>query len=119
MVFLFISIFLIFLSLKTGLKTFLLYPSILLLFVSLEIYFCKFKNLLAFLGNQTYSMYLIHVPVQLITIFLIKFFSLNNNLLLSNYFFIFYIFIIIIMSYIIFEFFEKPTNTFLRNNLLK
>lgn len=114
-----ISIFLIFLSLKTGLKTFLLYPSILLLFVSLEIYFCKIKNLTIFLGNQTYSLYLIHVPVQLIIIFLIKFFSINNNLLLSGYFFISYIFFMIIMSYIIFEIFEKPTNNYLRNYFLK
>lgn len=110
-----LSLIFLIIGLKTGLKTFLVYPSILLFFVSIESYFFKFNKAFEILGNQTYSMYLLHVPVQLIIIFIFNYFSLNNILFLKNTFFVMYILTIMLMSHFCFKYFENTSNIYLRN----
>ena len=114
-----ISILLIIISLKTDLKTALFFPSMLLLFVSLENYFIKIKKFLSFLGNQTYSIYLIHIPLQLCIILFFDFFNLDNLIFTKKIFFISYIFFTMIVSTLIFKYFEKPLNIYIRNYFLK
>lgn len=114
-----ISIILLIIGLKTDLKTFFLFPSILLLFVSLENYFFKIRDILVVLGNQTYSIYLIHIPLQLLTIIVFSFFDLNHLILISNIFFLFFVILTMILSHITFKYFEKPLNIYIRNYFLK
>ena len=91
-----------------------LYPSLILL--SCEIYFNN-KNLtkiFRFLGNLTYSSYLLHFPIQIfISMLYLKIdeeIPFNDNL-----FFLFYIFVVLILSYYSFKYFEDPCKKKIRN----
>ena len=104
-----ISLLLIFLSCIGNFKIFLFFPAVLLLFVALEIFIHdKFKNTFEFFGNLTYAMYLLHIPTQLLIIFVISYFRILSEIYISNYFFIFYVLLMILLSLLCFTFFEKP-----------
>ena len=73
------------------------------------------SNLFSFLGNLTYSSYLLHFPVQLlITIFFI--YSGKEIPFFNNYFFIFYISFVLSISWISYNYFENPMKNYIRNN---
>jgi peptidoglycan/LPS O-acetylase OafA/YrhL len=67
-------------------------------------------------GDITYSMYLIHFPVQLIATLLIN--PQNDSLFQSTITFVVYILVIIIMGRIVYSLYEKPVQVWLREKLL-
>lgn len=114
----FISLCLIAISFVGNFKLFLFFPSLLLLFVSVEIFiYSKLKNIFQTLGNLTYAIYLLHIPVQISLILTFGYFDISNKIFLNNYFFIAYIFLILFLSYLCFNFYEKPMNKKIRSYL--
>lgn len=114
-----LSLILIVSSFIGNFKIFLFTPGILFLFISME-YFVKSekKKIFDFFGNLTYSMYLLHIPTMLIIIIIFYNYNLSDEIFLNNFFFIFYIFLILSLSYLSFQFFEKPLNKNLREKFL-
>jgi len=114
----FLSFLLIFLSFVGNFEIFLFFPSMLLLFVGLEIFIHeKFKKTFVFFGNLTYAMYLLHIPTQLLIIFVFNYFGITNEIFLNNYFFILYFLTIITLSFLCFTFYEKPLSNKIRSRL--
>ena len=117
---LFISILLIFLSFLGNFKLFLFFPSLLLFFLSLELFILNsFKKPFQILGNLTYAIYLLHIPIQISFILIFNQFNIFNEVFFNNYFFIFYIFFMMSLSYICFRFYEKPLNNKIRSFFLR
>jgi peptidoglycan/LPS O-acetylase OafA/YrhL len=89
------------------------YPIIIFLFFDISVESKKLSKFFVFLGNLTFSSYLLHFPIQI----LIELFYLNVEKeipTLSNYFFIFYITLVLIISYISFNYFENPVKNYMR-----
>jgi peptidoglycan/LPS O-acetylase OafA/YrhL len=91
-----------------------------LIIINLYIIQFFFKNLgkkLILLGDLSYTIYLIHVPLQIIIMFI-------NNIAFdvpfdSNFFFIFYFILIFSTSFFIFKYFELPCKNIIRKKLIK
>ena len=104
-----LSVILILFSFAGNFKIFLFCPSVLLLFVALEIFIHeKFKKIFEFFGNTTYAMYLLHIPVQILIITIFGHFNIFNDIFISGYFFVFYIMLMTTLSFLCFKFYEKP-----------
>ena len=104
-----LSVILILFSFVGNFKIFLFCPSVLLLFVALEIFMHeKFKKIFEFLGNTTYAMYLLHIPVQILIITIFGHFNIFNDIFISGYFLVFYIMLMTALSFLCFKFYEKP-----------
>jgi len=115
-VLLFISLFLIAISFLGNFKLFLFFPSLLLFFISIEIFIHEsLKNIFLTLGNLTYAIYLLHIPVQISLILVFGYFNINNEIFISNYFFITYIFFMSFLSHFCFNLYEKPINKKIRS----
>ena len=116
-----ISIFCLILSLIGNFKTYLFCPSMLLIFVLLEelIKGKKVQDLFRISGNLTYALYLLHIPVQLITLLIAKNFNFPSLIFLENYFFLFFFSIMLLSAYFCFRFYENPMNKKIRMVLLK
>jgi len=116
LVLIFISLFFIAISFVGNFKLFLFFPSLLLFFISIEIFiYNKLKNIFQTLGNLTYAIYLLHIPVQILLILVFGYFDISNKIFTSNYFFILYIFSILFLSYLCFNLYEKPINKKIRS----
>ena len=75
-------------------------------------------NLSKKLGDLTYASYLIHFPIQIC--FMIYFNFKNELIPYENpYFFIFYLTIVLISSWFLFNFYEKPLQTYIREIFLQ
>jgi len=110
------SLLLIIISLIGNFKLFLFFPSLLLFFVSIEIFIREsLKNTFRILGNLTYAIYLLHIPVQISLILFFGYFDIYNEIFTSKIFFILYVFLILILSYFCFNFFERPLNKKIRD----
>ena len=67
-----------------------------------------------FLGNMTYSMYLIHFPLQL-TIYLL-YRPKTYNMFLSTSFFFMYFIALFLLARIVYTYFELPVQNYIRKN---
>jgi len=116
-----LSITLLILSFVGNFKTFLFCPSLVMFFVTLEPTITKSstKNIFNNLGNLTYSLYLLHVPLQIFIILVITFLGINDSLFVSKYFFILFFLIIFILAYCSFRYYENPLNKAIRSKLIK
>jgi peptidoglycan/LPS O-acetylase OafA/YrhL len=115
-----ISILLVVLSFVNNFKIFLFCPALLMFVVTIEplIKTNTIKSFFKSFGNLTYSLYLIHVPVQITIILLFSFFELSVTILLSKIFFILYFLITFLIAYCSFKFYEFPLNNLLREKLI-
>ena len=89
-----------------------------LIIINLTVIQTFFKNLgkkTQIFGDISYTIYLVHFPVQIIFhVINQNYFKLNYN---SNLTFISFITIVFIFSLIIYKFFEIPAKKFIRNNI--
>ncbi len=91
-----------------------------LIIINLDIIQFYFKNLgkkLIILGDLSYTIYLIHVPLQISIMFI-------NNIVFDipfndPFFFIFYFILIFAISFFIFKYFEHPCKNIIRKKLIK
>ncbi len=111
-----LSILLIFLSFLGNFKIYLFCPSVLLLFIQIDNYlnYEKIKNLFYKLGNLTYAIYLLHVPVQLLIILAFGYFGIPDAIFTNELFFLSFILILLLISNICFIRYEKPLNRKIR-----
>ena len=114
-----ISIVLIVLAFVGNFKTFLFCPALVMLFITIEPIITKSSVKIIFnnLGNLTYSLYLLHVPLQIFFILSLTFFDANDSLFLSKYFFIIFFLTIFTLAYCSFKYYEKPMNKIIRFKL--
>lgn len=75
----------------------------------------KFRNVITFLCNLSYSVYLIHYSIVL---FLMKYFIDTSafTLLQLHIFTLFYLLITFVLGYFFYTYFEKPINAFRVSN---
>jgi peptidoglycan/LPS O-acetylase OafA/YrhL len=113
----FVSIILIVVSFSGNYKTYLFCPSIVLFFSQIDRFIKKdsIKSLFNNLGNLTYSIYLIHVPLQIIIIMCFNLFSVDETIVNTKTFFFVYIISLMFISNICFVKYEKPLNYMIRN----
>ncbi len=115
-----ISILLITLSFFGNFKIYLFCPSLLLFFIQLDNYlnYEKIKNLFYKLGNLTYAIYLLHVPMQILIILTFDYFNIQDNVFTNELFFISFILILLLVSNLCFNRFEKPLNKKIRKKFV-
>ena len=106
-----LSILLIFLSFLGNFKIYLFCPSVLLLFIQLDNYlnYEKVKNLFYKLGNLTYAIYLLHVPMQILIILTFGYLSIPDTIFNNELFFISFILILLLVSNICFQQIREAT----------
>ena len=116
-----ISLIILFLAFLGNFKTFLFCPGLILFFLSFENYISggKIKYYFITLGNWTYALYLLHVPVQLIIILVLEKFFNFSDIYNNHIFFIFYFILLFMLSHLVFNFYEKPLNKKFRKLFLK
>jgi peptidoglycan/LPS O-acetylase OafA/YrhL len=74
------------------------------------------KKSFAFLGNLTYSTYLIHVPLQIVILEGIQIMGLEQSSIVANsYFFIFWFFLLHVTSWLLYKYFEVPMKLRIKN----
>jgi len=114
-----LSIILLAFSFYGNFKIYLFCPSILLLFITVEKYLNNesIKFIFTKLGNLTYAIYLLHIPLQLLILLFFNYLGITEDIFLKDYFFIVFIFCLLILSNLCFQYFEKPLNKTIRNKL--
>ena len=75
------------------------------------------QNFFKLLGNLTYSLYLLHLPVQIIFLLVFTYLNIPDNIFIKDYFLILFFVTIIISSYHCFRIYEKPLNKNIRKIL--
>ena len=114
------SIFLIFLALIGNYKTYLFCPAILMFFVLIDSFINsdKLKEIFKSFGNLTYSLYLLHLPTQLIIIIILNYLNLSSIIMTSYILFFLYFIFLSSMANYSFKFYEKPLNKKIRNKFI-
>lgn len=76
----------------------------------------RIEKLVGFVCKISYSIYLLHYSIIL---FLLKYFIDTSKFVLwqLNLFTLFYLFVIVVLSYLMYNYFEKPINNYRRKNL--
>ena len=96
---------------------FIKFPLIIINLVIIQIFFKNMGKNLQIFGDISYTIYLIHVPLQ------IPFEIINNNFFIINYnndiIFLLYIFLVLLISIITYKFFELPSKKFFRKKFIK
>jgi peptidoglycan/LPS O-acetylase OafA/YrhL len=117
---LFLSVFalvLLLLSFIGNFKIFIFCPSLLLLFLTIEPFVEKFffKSLFKILGSLTYSIYLIHFPLQLLVILFFNIFLVSSDIFISKSFFFAFFSVLLAVSYFSYKYFEYPLNKLIKS----
>mgnify|MGYP001177336824 CR=1 FL=1 len=115
-----ISIFCLIFSFIGNFKIYLFCPSMLLIFVLSEelIKGKKVQDFFRISGNLTYALYLLHIPVQLTILLIVKNFNFSDLIYFETYFFFIFFGILISSAYLCFRFYENPMNKKIRIALL-
>lgn len=103
-------------NLKKIAWTGILFPAIIYTLALLDTQSDKLGSKISFLGNLSYSSYLLHFPLQLVFVLL-----LGNNVQLfslSTVFLSFFL-ILIVLSFISYRYFERPVQNAIRGKFLK
>ena len=116
-----ISIVLLIFSFVGNFKTYVFCPSLVLFFVMLEekIKNNKIKSFFGVIGNLTYALYLLHVPLIIAIIIIQREFHIPDALYLQTYFFLIYIVILTVLAHFCFKLYEKPMNKKIRTIFLR
>ncbi len=110
------SLILILLAFIGNFKTFVFCPALVLFFVAIDIYIKDKSYQLAFrkLGNLTYSLYLLHLPFQILILIIWKIIGIEDVIFTKFYFLIAFFVILIFVANLCFKLFEKPLNQLIR-----
>ena len=96
----------------------IIFPSIINLLSLINESYPKLGSKFSFLGDISYSMYLIHYPIILLFCFIFDLFEFSVNLNF-NYIFLFYIFLTMFFSLAVYRYLEIPLRTTIRHKLIK
>ena len=116
--FILFSILLLIISVIGNFKILIFCPAILMIFIYLEDFFKDFINkpLFLILGNVTYSTYLLHTPLTIISILVFKG---NKEIYLNPVFFVIYFLILISLSIYTYYLIEKKLQNKIRSIYIK
>jgi len=96
---------------------FIKFPLIIINLMMIQIFFKNIGKNLQIFGDISYTIYLIHFPLQIpFEIISNNFFRINYN---SNIIFLLYIFVVLLVSIITYKFFELPSKKFFRKIFIK
>ncbi len=111
-----LSVIFIFAAFLGNFKTFIFCPGLILFFVCLDKYIKNnsTQSLFRNLGNLTYSLYLIHLPIQILILIVFKLLNINEILFTNLYFFLLFFLFLIFLAFYCFKFYEKPLNELIR-----
>ena len=98
---------------------FVLFPLTILSLVLLETRRETFGRRLAFLGDISYSSYLLHFPLQVMVMVLVASLSLDRTLFYSVWALAAFFLVLLIASFATFHWFERPVQRWLRKRFLK
>jgi len=101
-----------------GFTLYILFPFTVLSLVLFEIDRGPLLKPVSWIGNITYSSYLLHFPLQLLFGIAVSFGILNFNFYLNPIYLIIYFMVLIPLSYITFLKFERPIQRVIRNKLI-
>ncbi|MBK8807721.1 MAG: acyltransferase [Bacteroidales bacterium] len=99
--------------------TAVLFPLTIFSLVIAETYKGSLGKRISIIGDLTYSMYLLHFPLQMIFIFIFYAFSLPKDYFFNEWLLVLFIIILFLASYFSFVKVEKPLQKFLRIKILK
>jgi peptidoglycan/LPS O-acetylase OafA/YrhL len=107
---------LLLISLNGNFKLFIFAPAILAIFLNFETLIIKKKiqHFFEIVGNITYGTYLWHIPIQLITIIIIKNLDINIEIYQNKKFFLCFLSSTIIISLFSFYLFEKKAKDIIK-----
>ena len=96
---------------------FIKFPLIILTLALMQNFFQNLGKSIKLLGDMSYTIYLVHVPIETIySLVDTQIIQINYD---SNYFFITYFVTIFLISYLIFTYFEIPLKNYLRKKFVK
>jgi len=98
-----------------GFRFYILYPLSVCSLVLIEIDKNDFLKSLSWVGDITYSSYLLHFPLQLVFALLVSYGMLNREFYLNPVYFVIYFLILVPLSYVTFLGFERPIQNVIRN----
>ena len=118
-IYLILSLILIPLAFLGNFKTFLFCPALVLLFISIDTYIKKDSYKLTFrkLGNLTYSLYLLHLPFQILLLIICKSFGINEIVFTNFFFLTAFLLILLVTANLCFKLYEKPLNDLIRKKI--
>lgn len=96
--------------------TVIIFSSIILFATSLDDIFPSLGRKIKILGESSYCIYLIHIPINIGLLLIIKQFDIGESIFFNNYFIIFYLLFLQSLSIFIFSFFESPMRKSIKNN---
>jgi peptidoglycan/LPS O-acetylase OafA/YrhL len=96
-----------------------LFPSSLIALALLEIRMGNFLSRLGWVGNITYSTYLIHFPLMLLVAIVFSYGWLPENFFLKPAYQVAYFAILIPLSYAVYGYFERPMQSWIRSRFRK
>jgi len=94
-------------------STFCLILSLILLFANLNNFFDNFFKKIYLISNTSYSIYLIHFPLQILLLDIVKKYSLNMNIFSNLTYFFIFIIILQFISYLSLIFVETPIRKYI------
>jgi len=96
----------------------ILFPATILTLATCEAFHGTLGKRLSFLGDISYSVYVVHFPLQLLFIIVASIFSISNAVFLSPWTMLLFFAILIALSLCSYKFFERPLQKLLRSSLL-
>lgn len=116
----FFSLLLFSISFIGSFKILLFCPSLIMITVLLDDYISskKIRSIFRKLGNTTYTIYLIHYPLIVLTLMFEFKFNNYQNIYLESLYLIIYFVILIFTSLLVFKYFEHPLNKYFRKKFL-
>ena len=96
---------------------FVKFPLIIINLTLMQMYFSNLGKSFKLFGDMSYTIYLIHVPVEIVFSIIDR--NIININFDSNLIFLSYFFTIFLISFIIYSFFEIPLKIFIRKKLIK
>lgn len=97
---------------------FILFPSTVCSLALIEIRWGPFLKRISWIGDITYSSYLLHFPLQLIFALAVSYGILYPSFFLSPFALIFFFALLAALSYLTYRKFERPLQQFLRGKLI-
>lgn len=97
-----------------GIAIYLLFPLTILSLALMETRRGNLGKRIAFIGNLTYSSYLLHFPLQLVVATAVAYFSLSPEIFYSRRLFLGFVVVLCALSYASYRWFEVPVQRWLR-----
>ncbi|MFZ0547479.1 MAG: acyltransferase [Candidatus Promineifilaceae bacterium] len=104
--------------LLAGFPLFFLFPFTVCSLVLLEIDYGSFAKKLSWVGDITYSSYLLHFPLQILIVLAVSYGIISSEFYLSPLYLGLFFLVLIPLSYLVYRKFERPLQLYIRRRML-